>query len=82
MYFVKPDLTVELGLCPEDRHQVPGRGQDLSPHLDVQEPGLGLGNVQSGAGTGGHQYLATALITYKTKYKKPKYLRDHIELSQ
>ena len=70
MYLVKPDLTVELGLCPQDRHQVPGRGQDLSPHLDVQEPGLGLGSVQSGAGTGGHQYLATALITYKTKIQE------------
>ena len=44
-----PDLTAEPGLCPQDRHQVSGRAHDLGPHLDIQEPGLGLSSVQSRA---------------------------------
>ena len=45
MYLVMSDLTAELSLCPQDRHQVSGRGHHLRPHLDIQEPRRGQGSV-------------------------------------
>ena len=42
------DLATELGPGAQDRHQVPGLGDDLSPHLDIQVARLALRGVQAG----------------------------------